>query len=70
MTIKLKYVGNGKHITGVPARDLTKTDIDQLLGRMFINETDAIKALTKTGLYCTVKSTTKPPKKETSEDDE
>jgi hypothetical protein len=39
-----KYVGDGTYLQGVPARDLSKEDVDQL--------TDEQKAdVTKSGLY-------------------
>lgn len=39
-----RYVGNGDHFSGIPARDLTKDDVDGL-------DSETKKALTKSGVY-------------------
>ncbi len=64
----LKYIGDGKHITGIPAQDLTDEDISRLAAVFNYSEADFIALLIQRGLYS--QSKTKPAKKiEKVEDD-
>lgn len=66
----LKYNGNGAHIPGVPAQDLSDDDIARLVaGFVFISEDEAITQLTCNGLYSVVKVAPSRPKKQEIETD-
>lgn len=47
----LTYIGNGKHITGIPARDLTDTDISRIAGELSMPENELIELLILRGIY-------------------
>lgn len=70
--MKLEYNGDGEHITGVPARDLTQDDIDRLLESGFFNsKKEATEVLTSRGLYRVVKTRkSKSKDNKTTEDDD
>lgn len=47
----LLYTGNGKHITGIPARDLETNDISRIAGDYGMPETELIELLITRGIY-------------------
>ncbi|MEO0595067.1 MAG: hypothetical protein AAF126_03055 [Chloroflexota bacterium] len=47
----LKYVGDGKYIMGIPARDLSDDEIDSLRKERGQTKTQFIKEITRGGLY-------------------
>lgn len=63
--IILKYIGNGSALIGVPARDLTKNDIDWVLDAGF-----SMEHLLASGLYelAETKQARKPFKKDKDEE--
>jgi hypothetical protein len=68
--MKLIYDGSGKHITGIPARDLEQADIDRLIASgLFVSETELITALTRK-LYSVDKPVKTQAKPKPTEPDE
>ena len=55
----LKYIGDGRHITGIPAQDLTDEEITRLAGVFDSSEADFIALLIERGLYSQPKTTPK-----------
>jgi hypothetical protein len=51
----LKYNGHGEGIPGVPARDLSDTDITRIAGDFLLSPDETIALLTSRGLYSVVK---------------
>ena len=47
----LKYIGDGRHITGIPAQDLTDEEITRLAGIFNYSDVDFIALLIERGLY-------------------
>lgn len=68
----LSYKGGGRHITGVPAQDLSDDDITHIARDVFnLSEADTIKALLGSGLYSQAKAKKpKPLEKNTIEDED
>ena len=61
--MKLIYIGNGKHITGIPARDLSADDISRIAGDLSMPETELIDLLILRGIYSRVPEPPKAAKK-------
>lgn len=67
MTTVLRYTGNDEgvpFVMGVPARDLTESDLDALVGRFGADAKAVHKNLTAHGLYVAVKSKADKPSTE------
>ena len=47
----LKYIGGGRHITGIPAQDLSDEDISRLAADFSLQEADFIALMIERGLY-------------------
>ena len=47
----LKYIGDGRHITGIPAQDLTDEDISRLAAVFNYSGADFNALLIERGLY-------------------
>lgn len=64
----LTYIGNGKHITGIPARDLTADDISRIAGDLAMPESELIELLISRGIYSrpVTKASKKTEPKETA----
>lgn len=48
---QLRYIGNGKHITGIPARDLDASDLVSVAVYLDMTVNDASALLVARGLY-------------------
>jgi hypothetical protein len=51
--MSLKYIGDGKFITGIPAGDLTDDEITSLAGDFLLSVDDFEELLIQRGIYTT-----------------
>ena len=65
----LTYNGNGEHITGIPAQDLSDEDIARIAGDFHLTVDALIEQLTSRGLYSAPKSSRKSKSKSEVKDD-
>jgi len=68
----LEYIGDGRHIAGIPARDLQESDTQAIeaYGSLFdLTKTQTIKALVNSGLYQKPSASVAPTLPETVAED-
>jgi hypothetical protein len=59
----ITYIGDGQHISGIPARDLTDVEVQRLADEHHMLLPDFVDMLTQRGLY-TVEETITPDEDE------
>lgn len=64
----LEYIGNGKHITGIPARELSNEEILTLAESFGMTEKEFTSLLIERGLYKEPKQPSKAKPKSESEE--
>lgn len=65
----LEYIGNGGHITGLPAQDLSEQDVKDYASLIGLTVTQCKKALLKSGLYAEPVAPPLPDTDNTEDDD-
>ena len=63
----LKYIGDGEHITGIPAQDLTDDDIKRIARQSNVSASVITEQLINTKLYELPKAPKKPKPEQTKD---